>query len=168
MSQKSNSSCGDQSFDQSFDSQDNDVKQLVFMVKRYDKKKKKFKNLTKHKKLISKCPHQDGEYYANGMCRNCYHSNGRKKAAFVCLHTGRLHYAKGLCKNCYLRLYHKKNTCGQKRQRRRNTTSVEPTNQQESLIQKDSPQLVIRDDVSMKSDEGSVKSGVSSTSSKCK
>lgn len=31
----------------------------------------------KHRKLITMCEHVDGDYYAGGMCKNCYHSKGR-------------------------------------------------------------------------------------------
>jgi len=62
---------------------------------------------TKHRKVITLCPHIDQEYYAKGMCRNCYHNRGKRtKKASKCLHTDRDHYAKGLCKNCYLHFFH--------------------------------------------------------------
>jgi len=64
----------------------------------------------KHRKRIDKCPHQMAAYYANGMCKNCYHSKGRKKMASQCGHGDRLLYAKGQCKNCYLSSYHKNKT----------------------------------------------------------
>ena len=53
------------------------------------------------------CPHVDAEYYANGMCHNCYHQLGRTQKPATCDHTGRPMYSKGLCKNCYLSTYHK-------------------------------------------------------------
>lgn len=38
---------------------------------------------TRHRKVITECPHVDQEYYAKGMCRNCYHNKGqRTKKAF--------------------------------------------------------------------------------------
>jgi hypothetical protein len=43
-------------------------------------------DLKKHRKVISKCPHMTKTYYANGMCKNCYHSKGRKKLATQCQH----------------------------------------------------------------------------------
>ena len=61
----------------------------------------------KHRKVISKCPHTDKTYYANGMCKNCYHAKGRKKKGTTCGHEDRVLYAKGMCKNCYLSKYHK-------------------------------------------------------------
>jgi hypothetical protein len=67
----------------------------------------KSKTIHKHRKHIFKCGHHNEEYYANGMCKNCYHAKGRTKMAFACSHTDRTLYAKGLCKNCYLSIYHK-------------------------------------------------------------
>ena len=61
----------------------------------------------KHRKNITKCGHKSESYYANGMCKNCYHARGRTKKAFNCDHSERVLYAKGLCKNCYLSIYHK-------------------------------------------------------------
>lgn len=62
----------------------------------------------KHRKIITKCPHSEEQYYANGMCKNCYHSKGRTKLATQCEHNTRALYAKGVCKNCYLSIYHKR------------------------------------------------------------
>lgn len=62
----------------------------------------------KHRKVITKCPHTEEQYYANGMCKNCYHSKGRTKLASLCEHNTRPLYAKGVCKNCYLSIYHKR------------------------------------------------------------
>jgi hypothetical protein len=64
------------------------------------------KVVVKHRKEITKCPHKEQDYYASGMCRNCYHSKGRNKTATLCEHTDRKLYAKGVCKACYLRDYH--------------------------------------------------------------
>jgi hypothetical protein len=65
--------------------------------------------MTKHRKMIKKCPHlSTAPYYANGMCKNCYHNHGRKKLAFNCPHSERLLYAKGNCKSCYLKKYVRK------------------------------------------------------------
>lgn len=60
-----------------------------------------------HKHEITKCTHSGQEYYANGMCKNCYHAKGRTKKATKCPHSDRPLYAKGICKNCYLSTYHK-------------------------------------------------------------
>jgi hypothetical protein len=54
---------------------------IIFRVVRVDRVTKKETLLTKHRKMISKCPHTKDSYYANGMCKNCYHKNGRKKNA---------------------------------------------------------------------------------------
>ena len=63
---------------------------------------------------ISKCGHDDEAYYANGMCKNCYHAKGRTKKASKCEHKDRTLYAKGICKNCYLSIYHKKKRSAQR------------------------------------------------------
>ena len=83
------------------------LEKLVFLIKRVDRNTNKEYFLTKHRKVISKCKHTRLEYYANGMCKNCYHKGGRKKKATGCPHQDKLHYAKGMCKNCYLHRYHK-------------------------------------------------------------
>mmetsp|Transcript_2964 Transcript_2964/g.2444 ORF Transcript_2964/g.2444 Transcript_2964/m.2444 type:complete len:182 (+) Transcript_2964:152-697(+) len=81
---------------------------LIFNIRRYSKRQKKFVLLTRHRKLITKCEHTDQEYYAKGMCKKCYHNKGeRSKYATTCGHTDKFHYAKGLCKGCYLTEYHK-------------------------------------------------------------
>lgn len=81
---------------------------LVFNIRRYNKKQKKFILLTRHRKLITKCEHTSEEYYAKGMCKKCYHNKGeRSKFATTCGHTDKFHYAKGLCKGCYLTDYHR-------------------------------------------------------------
>lgn len=80
---------------------------LVFNIRRYNKKQKKYILLTRHRKLITKCKHSDGEYYAKGMCKKCYHNKGeRGKYAYSCGHNEDFHYARGLCKKCYLTEYH--------------------------------------------------------------
>lgn len=61
----------------------------------------------KCRKAISKCTHASESYYANGMCKNCYHAKGRTKMATECDHIERPMYARGICKNCYLSSYHK-------------------------------------------------------------
>ena len=84
------------------------VETLVFNIRRYNRKEKKFVVLTRHRKIITKCKHRTAEYYAKGMCKKCYHNKGeRSKFATVCGHTDQFHYAKGLCKVCYLTDYHK-------------------------------------------------------------
>jgi hypothetical protein len=67
----------------------------------------KTKSIKKSFKKISKCPHATQEYYAAGMCKNCYHAKGRTKLAAKCDHPERALYAKGQCRNCYLSIYHK-------------------------------------------------------------
>jgi hypothetical protein len=61
----------------------------------------------KLRNTISRCTHASELYYANGMCKNCYHAKGRTKKAHLCKHSDRTLYARGVCKNCYLSLYHK-------------------------------------------------------------
>eukprot|EP00347_Sterkiella_histriomuscorum_P019014 403343295 len=55
------------------------------------------------------CQHTEEKYYANGLCRNCYHRVGRTKRAHDCSHVERKLYAKGICKKCYQNKYHKIN-----------------------------------------------------------
>lgn len=75
--------------------------------KKVDSKTGKVKFYPKHRKLITNCNHRNEEYYAKGMCKNCYHNKGQKsKKAFMCPHSSKSHYARGLCKNCYLYHYH--------------------------------------------------------------
>ena len=88
-------------------SQKLDEGSLIFLIRKFDRKTNKSVLLTKHRKKITKCPHNGLEYYAKGMCKNCYHNKGTKsKKAFKCIHHERDHYAKGLCKNCYLHFFH--------------------------------------------------------------
>ena len=54
---------------------------------------------------VTRCEHTDANYYAQGLCRNCYHSKGRLKLATDCEHSDRKLYARGVCKACYLRLF---------------------------------------------------------------
>jgi hypothetical protein len=83
------------------------VTSLVFNIRRYNKKQKKYILLTRHRKLITKCKHTDDEYYAKGMCKKCYHNKGeRGKFAYSCGHNNDYHYARGMCKRCYLTEYH--------------------------------------------------------------
>eukprot|EP00347_Sterkiella_histriomuscorum_P012957 403366569 len=69
------------------------------------------KKNTKPKKYDKKvkCEHTEEKYYANGLCRNCYHRKGRNKYATECPHSTSLLYAKGLCKNCYQNVYNRFN-----------------------------------------------------------
>ena len=70
-------------------------------------KKKRANKASRHKHVVSNCGHNEATYYANGMCKNCYHYKGRTKKPTNCDHTERTLYAKGVCKNCYLSIYHK-------------------------------------------------------------
>jgi hypothetical protein len=73
------------------------VTSLVFNIRRYNKKQKKYILLTRHRKLITKCKHTDDEYYAKGMCKKCYHNKGeRGKFAYSCGHNNDYHYARGM------------------------------------------------------------------------
>ena len=82
---------------------------IVFNIRRFNKKTNKFVLLTRHRKIITKCSHTDGEYYAKGMCKKCYHNKGeRSRFATKCGHSDKYHYARGLCKGCYLFEYHNK------------------------------------------------------------
>ena len=56
---------------------------------------------------MTSCPHINLDFYAKGMCKNCYHSRGREKPADKCPHVDRANYAHGICKNCYLSAYHR-------------------------------------------------------------
>lgn len=98
---------------------------LVFLIRKVNKKTNTSVLLTKHRKKITKCPHKTLEYYAKGMCKNCYHNKGqRSKRATKCEHTQRDHYAKGLCKNCYLHFFHIK-----KKQRKASTVVSDSVSQ---------------------------------------
>jgi hypothetical protein len=57
------------------------------------------------KKVITDCEHHDREFYAKGMCKNCYHKYGRNKPANCC--PNKKMYALGLCQNCYMKHYGK-------------------------------------------------------------
>lgn len=57
------------------------------------------------RKEITSCDHTDREFYAKGMCKNCYHKWGRNKPATCC--ASKKMYAKGLCQNCYMKQYGK-------------------------------------------------------------
>lgn len=84
-----------------------DENEVVFLVRKINKATKTSTLITKHRKKITMCPHKTQEYYAKGMCKNCYHNKGtRSKRATKCDHHDRDHYAKGLCKNCYLHFFH--------------------------------------------------------------
>lgn len=47
-------------------------------------------------------------YINQGMCNNCYHSNGRNKKSWKCVHVERPHYALGVCQTCYQLKYNSK------------------------------------------------------------
>jgi hypothetical protein len=84
-----------------------DENEVIFLVRKINKTTKTSKLITKHRKKITMCAHKTQEYYAKGMCKNCYHNKGkRSKKATKCDHQDRDHYAKGLCKNCYLHFFH--------------------------------------------------------------
>jgi hypothetical protein len=84
-----------------------DENEVVFLVRKINKMTKTSKLITRHRKKITMCAHKKQEYYAKGMCKNCYHNKGkRSKKATKCDHQDRDHYAKGLCKNCYLHFFH--------------------------------------------------------------
>lgn len=57
------------------------------------------------KKVITNCAHTSEKFYSRGMCKNCYHKQGRVKLATDCQHTDRKLYARRVCKGCYLRIY---------------------------------------------------------------
>lgn len=73
----------------------------------FDNDESQKRKIPRHRNEISKCTHAAQQYYANGMCKNCYHAKGRTKKAQECTHHDRPLYAKGVCKNCYLSIYHK-------------------------------------------------------------
>ena len=57
------------------------------------------------KKVVTNCEHSDRDFYAKGMCKNCYHKQGRTKLAICC--PDKKLYAKKLCQNCYMKHYGK-------------------------------------------------------------
>lgn len=57
------------------------------------------------KKEITNCEHVDREFYAKGMCKNCYHKKGRTKPATCC--PNKTMYSRNLCQNCYMKFYGK-------------------------------------------------------------
>ena len=54
-------------------------------------------------KMADNCVHNLERAYSLGLCKNCYHSHGRKKQATECDHVEKIMYAWGLCKGCYLK-----------------------------------------------------------------
>lgn len=60
---------------------------------------------SRKKRDITNCEHPDREFYAKGMCKNCYHKHGRNKPATCC--ASKKMYAKSLCQNCYMKQYGK-------------------------------------------------------------
>jgi len=63
------------------------------------------KSSLRKKKVVTSCEHVDREYYARGMCKNCYHKKGRTKPAICC--PEKAMYSKNLCQNCYMKHYGK-------------------------------------------------------------
>lgn len=61
--------------------------------------------LARKKKEITECEHVDREFYAKGMCKNCYHKKGRMKPAECC--PDKKMYALNFCQNCYMKHYGK-------------------------------------------------------------
>ena len=57
------------------------------------------------KKEITNCEHVDRDFYAKGMCKNCYHKKGRTKPASCC--PDKKMYSLNLCQNCYMKRYGK-------------------------------------------------------------
>ena len=57
------------------------------------------------RKKVTQCEHTDRKHYAKGLCNNCYHKHGRKKAPWNCKH--KVMYASGMCHNCYINRYNK-------------------------------------------------------------
>ena len=60
---------------------------------------------SRKKKVITNCEHTDREFYARGMCKNCYHKKGRVKRAECC--PDKMMYSRSLCQNCYMKQYGK-------------------------------------------------------------
>lgn len=69
------------------------------------------------KKVITNCEHSERNFYAKGMCKNCYHKQGRTKLASCC--PDKKLYAKKLCQNCYMKHYGK-----EKRKENRNAKAA--------------------------------------------
>ena len=69
------------------------------------------------KNQITECEHTDREFYARGMCKNCYHKKGRTKKATCC--PDKMMYSRGLCQNCYMKQYGK-----EKRRENRNAKAA--------------------------------------------
>ena len=106
------------------------------------------------KKVVTNCEHSERDFYAKGMCKNCYHKQGRTKLASCC--PDKKLYAKKLCQNCYMKHYGK-----EKRKENRNAKAaarqmVEPfpqlTTSEKKEKQRGGPKPVIRRRNSMLSD----------------
>lgn len=65
----------------------------------------KSKQIKKEKGKVTSCEHVEAEFYAHGLCRNCYHTKGRQKMASECQHKDRKLYARNVCKACYLKAF---------------------------------------------------------------
>lgn len=61
------------------DTDKNDYIKAIFEVIKIDKKSNREIKLTKHRHIISHCPHTTSQYYAKGMCKKCYFSRGQLK-----------------------------------------------------------------------------------------
>lgn len=61
----------------------------------------------KSKRIITACKHVNDNYYSKGMCKNCYHREGRTIPARC--HANKPHYSRGMCQACYMKEYSKKN-----------------------------------------------------------
>lgn len=85
-----------------------DYIKTIFTITKVSRKTRKQVRISRHRHVISHCPHTTAPYYAKGMCKKCYFKQGqKKKKATRCEHKDRAHYATGLCKLCYLKEYHK-------------------------------------------------------------
>ena len=74
------------------------------------------------KKVITNCEHSDREFYAKGMCKNCYHKRGRNKPAECC--PKKKMYALGLCQNCYMKHYGKEKRKESRNNRKSSTSTI--------------------------------------------
>ena len=112
------------------------------------------------KKIVTNCEHSERDFYAKGMCKNCYHKQGRTKLASCC--PDKKLYAKKLCQNCYMKHYGK-----EKRKENRNAKaaarqmiepfpaerqSSEKNSSKKSISKRQSMQPMVRRRNSMQSD----------------
>lgn len=99
------------------DTNKSDYIKAIFEIVKVDKSTNSSVKLTKHRHVISHCPHTAAQYYAKGMWKKWYFSRGQlKKLASNCIHKNAPHYATGMCKLWYLKKYHQ--THERKRDRR--------------------------------------------------